>query len=231
MTWHAKPSGGYAIGSTEFKDNVNEISALLYAQGFTREAIGGVIANMQAESGLNPWRWQANEQGVEVVNYNAGYGLFQFTPARDYINDNNLANHAPNLSVTSITTGAKPSDGIGQTFAMYSDRYDKWVWYCWRDYWSTSSYPSLSNLRYQILTKYGDGSHLSLNQYKIIDDLYSATFAFLACYEGPLYPNMTARWELAQQIIGFVPIKGKKKRKMPIYMMMKPRRNSYYGGT
>lgn len=45
-------------------------------------AIAGMLGNMQAESTINPGRWENGE----INNLDAGYGLVQWTPASKYIN-------------------------------------------------------------------------------------------------------------------------------------------------
>ena len=54
MAWHAKPSGGYNAYSVAGIDNIFEINNNL--QSFHIAAISGIIGNIMAESGLNPWR-------------------------------------------------------------------------------------------------------------------------------------------------------------------------------
>ena len=109
--WHAKPYGAYAIDSTEAKDNMDEIYAQLHNEGWTIEAICGMLGNMVAESGLNPWRWQ--DDSVSLTSDLKGYGLPQFTPAYGYIYDYGVGvtGYSPNLSVTEETSGATADDG------------------------------------------------------------------------------------------------------------------------
>lgn len=179
-----------------------------------------------AEGGLNPWRWEG-----DVVNLNRGYGLFQYTPASEYINTaKNVNYYAPNLSVTSITTDAKPTDAIAQLEVFDRNLLSKWVSTCWRNYWSTDTYSSLYQDTRRILFTYGSNQRLSMEQFKRIDDIYDATLAFLACFEGPQVPNMATRYSNAR--LAYNIITGKPptpptpptptKRKLPIWMMIKP---------
>lgn len=196
MTWYAKPKGSYGYTSTEGKANVFEMSAYLQFKGFTYESQSGIIGNSVAESGLNPWRWQG-----DTYNLSGGYGLFQYTPASGYIDGcANLDYYAPNLSVTEITTGADPTDGIAQLIAFADNVLGKWSSTCWRSYWDTETYADLYQVRSRILEVYGDGSRLTLEQFKNITNVYHATFAFLACFEGPAVPNMEPRYDYASDI-------------------------------
>ncbi|WP_071865914.1 phage tail tip lysozyme, partial [Enterococcus haemoperoxidus] len=50
-------------------------------QGWTKEAIAGLLGNIQSESSVIADRWQ----GDIIGNMNGGYGLVQWTPATKYI--------------------------------------------------------------------------------------------------------------------------------------------------
>lgn len=195
MPWYAKPAGAYGYGSTEGRANITMMNGYFNSYNYSIESQAGIMGNVVAESGLNPWRWQS-----DVFNARGGYGLFQFTPAysRDgrigYIDTcQDLAGYGPNLSPLSVTTGARPEDGWAQLEAFNLDRLGKWQTVCWRNYWDRNTYASLWDIRRRVVTTYGDGNSLTLSQFKQITDIYDATFAFLACYEGPLYP--TGYWD------------------------------------
>ena len=184
MAYYCKPAGGYSAGSTEGTGNIWQMHYALDSAGYTIEAQCGVIGNSMAEGGLNPWRWQS-----DTVNYGAGYGLFQFTPANGYIGPMSwVTGYGPNLSVTQVS-GGLVTDGDAQMYCLINDSLSKWVSYCWRDYWSIGDYPALWALRTSILNTWGNGSTLTQAQFKNINDIQSATFAFMACYEGQLYPG------------------------------------------
>lgn len=196
MSWHAKPSGGYGYSSVEGAENISEINGFFNGRGYTLEAQAGVIGNIIAESALNPWRWQS-----DTYNTGGGYGLFQYTPASGYLSGGRgVLGYAPNLSATSITSGAQASDGYCQLIVFADDMLGKWVGACWRDYWSASAYPALYQRRTNILNNYGNGSYLTMYQFSQIDDIGDATFAFLACFEGPLVPNFTDRLNNANAV-------------------------------
>lgn len=224
MGWHAKPTGSYGYNSDEGRDNIAEINKFFNGRGYTLESQAGIIGNVIGESGLNPWRWQGDEYDLT-----GGYGLFQYTPASEYINGcTNISNYSPNLSVTSITPNANPRDGLAQLTVFADNSLGKWVPTCWRPYWDTETYVDLYQVRNRILNVYGDGSGLSMKQFMGINNVYDSTFAFLACFEGPAVPNMGARYEFAsavyQYLTGDMPDEPdtptKKKKKMPLWMYL-----------
>ena len=187
MTWHAKPSGGYNFDTTENYDNSMEIYGILSSQGYTAAAVAGVCGNAQHESGLNPWRWQGDSVSS---TYSNGYGLLQWTPATGYIY---LSGATPNLSVSGQTQGATPEDGARQMQAFYENNPAKWVSSCWRSYWNTATYAEYYAKTRYILNTWGNGSSISLDQFKNIDDPAYAADCFLACFEGPGVPNYGVR--------------------------------------
>lgn len=196
MAWFAKPRGIYGYDSAEGKENIYELRNFFGGKDYTLECIAGICGNVYSESGLNPWRWQD-----DTVDLNAGYGLFQYTPASDYIDDcTDVPFYSPNLSTVSVTSSASPSDALAQLSVFQTNRLLKWQDYCWRDYWSTTEYADLWTARRTILDTYGDGSSLSMREFARINDIYLATFAFLACFEGPRVPNMEARYTFATDI-------------------------------
>ena len=192
MAWHAKPSGPYAVGSSDWIDNLNMIVSC--CPGWTTEAISGMVGNMQHESGLNPWRWENDRVDPQYLN---GYGLPQFTPAYGYLN---LPDTMPNLSTSGTTTGASPDDGTVQMNAINNDTLGKWVSSCWRNYWSPITYSGLYTYRNQILAQWGNGSSISMAQFKACTDVDACTFIWLACYEGPGAPNYTVRQATARDV-------------------------------
>lgn len=221
--WYAKPAGTYTFSSVEGKSNCFEISDYLSAKGYRVEAIAGILGNMMGESGLNPWIWQYN-----TMSLNSGYGLFQFTPAKDYINGcKDVPFYAPNLSVTQVTAGALPTDGIAQLEVFDVDRLIKWKDGCWRTYWDKTKYATEWQRAQQILLTYGNGSRLTMSEFRGINDLYDATFAFMACFEGPEKPTIAGRYANAR--LAYEVITGErppeptptKRKKMPLYMYLR----------
>lgn len=155
--WYAKPSGAYSINSDEAKSNMIQFRDELLSE-WTIYAIAGALGNIANESGFNPWRWQS-----DTVNYEAGYGLVQFTPASTYINE--FTNYA-NLSTSEITEGASVLDGSCQVDVLRNDSMGKWI--------NRASYNSW----------YDISEFANFSAFKEVDNLYDATIAFLYNYEG-----------------------------------------------
>lgn len=199
MAFHCKPSGGYALGTQEASDNILEYWAQ-FQNITTSENVVGQLCNIKSESGFNPWRWQGDHVGADYSN---GYGLYQFTPARSYINLTGVTGHSPNLSVTQVL-GGNPSDALAQIWVFQTDALSKWVSTCWRPYWNDGQgnpmYPDLWAMRNRIITQYGSNGRLSMSEFYGINNADDACFAFLACYEGPAIPNYSERISSAQTI-------------------------------
>lgn len=155
--WNAKPSGGYDINSAEAIANMIQFKDELI-NDWSIYAIAGALGNIAHESAFNPWRWQS-----DTVNYSAGYGLVQFTPASGYINNYN--NYA-NLSTSTTTPGASASDGSCQCDVLRNDSMGKWI--------DRSSYNSW----------YDISRYNTFSLFKSSPNLYDATMAFLYNYEG-----------------------------------------------
>ena len=77
-TYHTSNS----MGRDKQQYNAKYIWAALQNNGWTLNAVCGMLGNMQAESAINPGRWQSDHVG----NMSGGYGLVQWTPATKYIN-------------------------------------------------------------------------------------------------------------------------------------------------
>lgn len=73
------------LNSTEQKHNAKFIQKFFTEQGWTREAIAGMLGNMQVESTINPGLWQGREIPADIYTTEKGYGLTQWTPANKYI--------------------------------------------------------------------------------------------------------------------------------------------------
>lgn len=198
MSWHAKPSGGYSVGSAENNDNVDQVWSILNGYGYTEEAASGVMGNIQAESGFNPWRWQSDTVSPTHSN---GYGLFQYTPASGYLS---LSGTSPNLSTSSTTPGATPEDGERQVYVYASNELRKWVPSAWRPYWSTTTYATLYNKRNQWLQQFGSNGRISMQQFAAVTDIEAAAFFHLACFEGPSVPDLATRYNYAQTFYNYI---------------------------
>lgn len=204
---YAKLKSGYTISSTEGTNNILAIYDYLAPLGYTKTAVAGMLGNVMKESGLNPWRWEAN-----TVNYNKGYGLFQFTPASDYFNNcSGVSGYGPSLSVDNPTPGATSDDGYAQLYVFDTDMLNKWYSGLWRSYWSSTYNPVTYTMYQNIMLDYG--SNISMSEFRSMDILTYATLAFLGCYEGPhdydpdhptwyqtIDDNFDDRYNFAQQI-------------------------------
>jgi len=74
-------SGSGDLTDEQEKANAQYIYNYLAARGFTKQAICGVLGNMEQESGLNPGAWEVKN------NIGHGYGLVQWTDAGTKILD------------------------------------------------------------------------------------------------------------------------------------------------
>lgn len=130
MAWNVKTTGGFASDSTEAIENAYEIYGLLSARGWTINAVAGLLGNMGAESGYNPWRWQNDEvlKSTQSPWTNHGYGLTQFTPGGKYINAaSSYSGYGPNFA----DRQGKYTDGIAQI--LFLDEH--------ADYYKTAAFP------------------------------------------------------------------------------------------
>jgi len=225
MSWYAKPSGGYSITSDEGKENARLMASVMTSEyGFTLSASCGAIANSINEGGLNPWRWESDT--YPPTSTSRGCGLFGFTPYGRYLQLD--GSNEMNLSVTSITSGASANVGTQQTRIMADGTWG-WVTSGWRSYWDKSTYADIYNIWLRCRNTYGSSSGVTLEQYKLIDNPYDACMVFLCCFEGPNVPNYYAReddveavWKvLTDEPLPPVPPTPTKRRKMPLYMMLR----------
>lgn len=74
--------GNRFLNRSEMKVNAQYILNYLTAKGWTKNAVCGMLGNMETESTINPGIWQSLQAG----NMSGGYGLVQWTPATKYIN-------------------------------------------------------------------------------------------------------------------------------------------------
>jgi hypothetical protein len=66
----------------EMTVNGNFILNYLLPKGWTKNAICGMLGNMQSESSINPARWQGD---AIRPSYTSGFGLVQWTPYQNYM--------------------------------------------------------------------------------------------------------------------------------------------------
>lgn len=68
------------LTTQEMSFNAKYIYSYLHNAGWSDNAIAGLLGNLQAESTMNPGRWQSEAVG----NVSMGYGLVQWTPSTKY---------------------------------------------------------------------------------------------------------------------------------------------------
>ncbi len=71
-----------ALTTSEMQVNATYIYAYLTNKGWSINSIAAILGNMQAESSINPGRWQSDRVGGESSGH--GYGLCQWTPYTKY---------------------------------------------------------------------------------------------------------------------------------------------------
>ena len=69
------------LSLSQMKDNAQYILGYLLGKGWTKNAICGMLGNMQTESTINPGIWQGLNEG----DLDGGFGLVQWTPATKYL--------------------------------------------------------------------------------------------------------------------------------------------------
>ena len=65
---------------SQMTDNAQYIADYLIGNGWTQNAVAGILGNMEQESTMNPGLWQ----DLKYENMSGGYGLVQWTPATEY---------------------------------------------------------------------------------------------------------------------------------------------------
>lgn len=92
--WGNDFNSSQSLTMDQMKLNAQYIYKFFSNKGFTKNAICAMLGNMQAESALNPGRWQNNN-----VGHGPAYGIVQWDPFTKYTNwcsgdpslmDNNL---------------------------------------------------------------------------------------------------------------------------------------------
>lgn len=174
-TWHAKNRLGYDKTSSEGWDNIQLIFSNLVRNGFTDEAACGVLANIEQETGFNPWRWE-NDDILSTSDWTIidasmvhGYGLCGWTPSGKYLHDNwnNLhlypsqyKGYAPNYS----DQPGNASDGHAQCqFIIEAQQYN-WVT-------TGSGRVNVSVSQFRALTDAADAAEVWCRNYEYPSDL------------------------------------------------------------
>ena len=73
-----------ALTQSQMEVNATYIYSYLKHEGWTENAIAALLGNMEAESSINPGRWQSDRVGGETSGH--GYSLVQWTPYTKYTN-------------------------------------------------------------------------------------------------------------------------------------------------
>lgn len=73
-------AGNRFLTREEMEVNARYIASRLLADGWTLNAIAGMLGNMETESTINPAIWQ----NLDAGNTSLGYGLVQWTPSTKY---------------------------------------------------------------------------------------------------------------------------------------------------
>lgn len=73
-----------ALTQEQMQMNATYIYSYLSAKGWTKESVSALLGNMQAESSINPGRWQSDRVGGDSSGH--GYSLTQWTPYTKYTN-------------------------------------------------------------------------------------------------------------------------------------------------
>lgn len=128
-------SGNRYLSKSEMENNASLIWAFLGGKGWTKEAVAGLLGNFEKESSVNPGIWQDLTE-----NYQAGYGLAQWTPATKYIdwagsgwqgNGNKQLQrliYEKDNGIQWITTSAYPLEFSEFTTSTRTPEYLAYVW-------------------------------------------------------------------------------------------------------
>lgn len=203
MPFVAKKRGPYAWGSTEWLNNVRMINGFLNQFQITLEAQAGIIGNIHAESGMNPWRW-----GGDSSDPTHAYGLFQYWPGSGYTNSSvaqSYLGYGPSLSTTGETPGETPDDGWAQMLTLVNNALGKWYPAMWRNGWDREQYSQEYNEYLSIVNTWaGDDSRLSFPEYCDINNAFDAGCAFFAAYEGAAVRGMFGRGDNAVNVLHYL---------------------------
>lgn len=196
-TWHGKTEGGYNKESEQAIDNARMIYAYMSEQGFSLEAVAGMLGSIEVESGYNPFRWETrNPPEPTVLSKNDlvlmgttrhGYGLVQFTPSLAYAQIGGYP-----IMNFSDQAGDLVADANLQLDVIARDRLSKW------------SQNPVRNIPAEF--------NMSMAQFKECTDLYRCSGAWLYCYEfpGQVASQVQTRYGYAQYwyevLSGYEPI-------------------------
>lgn len=189
--WYVREGAGtgFEVGTTEWKHNVDLVYSTFSAQGWTQEAIAGLVAHMTSESNMNPWQWESDVGNTGLLQ---GYGLVQWTPVTTYIGSSasSLAGYAPFMGDGSIPK----TDGDAQLQAIYMNLGDKYSAGSRRQMFMRRAYEEgrIPQATYEYAK-----SLTSMELFSKCPDVWACSFAWLYFYEVPKstfpYPEET-KW-------------------------------------
>lgn len=195
MSWYAKTIGAYADTSAEAIANAKEITALLYSGGFSKSAVAAILGNMAWEGGFNPWRWgdpvyidfvpsyQQFQNWTYAQSLEHGYGLFQYTPANKYINNNSASLYPTAFYPNFSDLHGRPEDGEGQVLWFLANGQREWSDGLYNYYADNFSAIGV-NISPWYHTTYANFIR-GVNNSGVVLDLASLTGCFELCYERP----------------------------------------------
>jgi hypothetical protein len=134
-------SGNRFLTNDEMTANAQYILDYLTSRGWTKNAVCGMLGNMQTESSINPGIWQGLQEG----NTSGGFGLVQWTPATKYFTwcdarglaysdmdsnlarilyevDNNLQYYSPSGSFADFTKSTDTPYNLAMDFLAHYER-------------------------------------------------------------------------------------------------------------
>ena len=195
MAWYAKAYGAYSNTSNEAVSNAREMCKLLYKAGYSKASVAAILGNVSFEGGFNPWRWgdlvyidfvpsyQEFQNWTYAQSMEHGYGLFQYTPANKYINNNSSQLYPTCFYPNFSDLHGRAEDGEGQTRYFIANASGDWSNGNYGYY-----YDDFSNIGVNITPWYYttfDNFKRGINNSGFLLDLAALTGVFELCYERP----------------------------------------------
>lgn len=180
MAWN---SSNRPLTQIEMEANATMIRKFFVERlGWSVNAVAAMLANMQAESSINPGRWESGE----VMGDGNGVGLVQWTPWTKLYN----------WVEETYGSGTSPLDGNIQCerIKWEFEHNQQWIYVDWGPI-----YDGEGNLiGYQIPgMEWGDWIHSEL-------DVYYLAQVFTTCYERPAEVWQPWRWEQAEKWLEYL---------------------------
>lgn len=180
MAWN---SSNRPLTQTEMEANATMVRKFFVERlGWSVNAVAAMLANMQAESSINPGRWESGE----VMGDGNGVGLVQWTPWTK------LYEWVENT----YGSGTSPLDGNVQCerIKWEFEHHQQWIYVDWGPI-----YDGEGNLiGYEIPgMEWADWIHSEL-------DVYYLAQVFTTCYERPKEVWQPWRWEQAEKWLEYL---------------------------